>query len=422
METTAPTGEHDLAIVGLGLRALGLLTATPELLDHRLLIIDDRQVVGPGGFADLHIESNSVGTDFFGWVDPAGSFGDILHLPAVAELRAETGCFNLSRLAGALAETATALRRMAANWVFMHPWRVTAIRAVPGRVPVPGREAPAPSYELWLDRRTRLRAAAVVLASGIVERPVPGLVPDDRPLLMSGAVLRSGWPDPRRHPVELGDLVIVGGSHSAFSCVRRILDTDASFNSVKVVSRGRVRVFYDGIEGYRAAPRSPHEAPVDAGRDVCPKTGLVNRYHGLRNSSRELFRRIAAGEVPRVGLATAARATEIQQLCASADTVVHAAGYRSRYPALIGAGGAVIDATDHSGILRPDADGTLGHAHPDLANIFVMGADPYPYRDWRVDPASQYRRRGTQLLRRLAGTPLPPAWASAEGGPSTCAS
>jgi len=126
--------------------------------------------------------------------------------------------------------------------------------------------------------------------------------------------------------------VIVGGSHSAFSCAWMLLDhlPDVHFDphSVQILSRSEPRVTY-----YSRADADADEYRFSES-DVCQATGRVHRLGGLQGDGRQMWRRIHGkggvepdnravvrplGDVPRADLIA---------LLDDADLIVSAFGYR----------------------------------------------------------------------------------------------
>ena len=85
-------------------------------------------------------------------------------------------------------------------------------------------------------------------------------------------------------------MVILGGSHSAFSAARTLLERLPSL----LAPQAGVQILY------RRAPRVFYASRADAAADfygftaadVCPATGRVHRLGGLRGDGRELWRRM----------------------------------------------------------------------------------------------------------------------------------
>lgn len=400
--TTIPTPEPapepapEIVLAGCGLRGMGLLTATPALLDHRLTVVDAGPRPGPGAFPDHRIQSNSAGADFFGWVDPAGPFGPVLDDPAVRRLREHQGAFDLALLAGALDRFGDRLAAL------LPPDRL--IRGDPlVHVTVEGE-----GIALTLASGRRIDTRALVLALGITEPAHAALAPWADRTIPSGRIVRDHLaalpPVPADRPARI---VIAGGSHSAYSAALVLADAvDAGRLSaeVTILHRGPARLFYPNMDAHAAEPHGPLEALPDPARDICPETGQIFRYSGLRHRARALFREIAQGrrqgftqrQIPAIDDAAA--------LLGQADLIVQALGYRSRRLAMT-IDGRPWDPAGGRPVVRPEPDGRIPLPAGARAQIFVMGMDPYPYDDGALTPTGQYALRGGQILAALARPP-----------------
>lgn len=125
-----------------------------------------------------------------------------------------------------------------------------------------------------------------VLGQSILLKVKPG---SDVPEFLDSEALLTGHDLPRLRRLlskPEAHVVILGSSHSAFSAANLLAPLA---NSISIVHRGRIKVFYPSMadahaEGYR-----------DFGQnDVCPETGRVFRIAGLRGHARSLYRRIVA--------------------------------------------------------------------------------------------------------------------------------
>lgn len=390
---TAAESSMDLLMVGCGLRATGLLTSTPALFGHDLGVVDAAGRLGVGSFRHYDIESNSSGTDFFGWIDPDGPFGPLLKEEPVRRLRSVPGAFRLELLAGALACAGDAIAaRLGPQRLFLGEEVVEVALSGDG-----------PARVHTLSGRT-LRARTVVLAAGIRERVSAELRPWRAKAVSSGALVT---PDARERCAELGrrpgTVCFAGASHSSFSVLHRMLaDRPASGGAeIVLVTRSPVKIHYAGWDEYRAVPHSAAEAVPDPERDACPETGNVHRYSGLRNTSKALFHDVAAGRVPGVRLVVAPGEQERAAYFERADVLVRAVGYRSNLPTVT-CDGRVVDCTTPAGLARIDDRGRLCVDGAGADGLFVMGMDPYPYDDNSINPTNQYARRGGHILGRLS--------------------
>lgn len=158
---------------------------------------------------------------------------------------------------------------------------------------------------VWLSLRgnggvRRRRASTLVLGIGGAPRFPPDIRPDPAVDRHSDVVLRDpglrvllSRLDPQRPQVS-----IVGGSHSAFAVARRLLRTDVPWadGSIRILHRSPILMTYADVEAARADGQS-----VGAD-DICPATGLVHRFGGLRTDAAALYRRVRSGAEPRVDL------------------------------------------------------------------------------------------------------------------------
>lgn len=88
-------------------------------------------------------------------------------------------------------------------------------------------------------------------------------------------------------------VLIVGGSHSAFSVASLLLDNSPAnyFGSRQIIvaHRSRIKLYYDSAAHARSD--GYHEYGPE---DVCPQTQRIYRVAGLRGAARELYRRVSA--------------------------------------------------------------------------------------------------------------------------------
>jgi hypothetical protein len=386
---TRAAADLDVLLIGCGLRGTGLLTAVPELLQRRLGIVEAGPRLGPGSFSHYRIQSNSSGSDFFGWVQPDGPFGPLLHLPKVRRLREHGGAFELHELAAALECFGEHIERI------VGPQRVVLGDPVVS-LHVEGRQMTA---SLRSGRRLRTRCA--VLATGIREVPHPDLQRWNAKRVLSGEVIRHGA-DVLARREGLVRVAVVGASHSTYAVARLLRQAILAGRQfdLTIVHRSPIKLFYSGRDEYEASARSELEATPDASRDACPETGNLFRYSGLRHGARAMLRAIAAGEVPAMRHRRVESLAQATPLLDSADVVVQAMGYESNsfdlhvdgHPCAMHHRRRIVDVADDGRLLLPLS------SRPD---IFVMGMDPYPYDDNSLTPTGQYAKRGRQLLHAL---------------------
>ena len=166
----------------------------------------------------------------------------------------------------------------------------------------------------------------------VAERPLLGwadkLMQSDRVLTAEGLAEALERLASRRHP----RVVVIGGSTSAVSCVRVLLDAlgdRLGENAVTLMHRRALPVFYPSVQA--AQGDGYHAFGTD---DVCPVSGFVFRFGGLRFDSRNLLRSaLRIGDAvpdPRLRLHRLHDAADTVAVLDQADLVVSAVGYRPR--------------------------------------------------------------------------------------------
>jgi hypothetical protein len=385
-ESTDPL---DLVLVGCGIRGTGLLTAVPQLLELRTAVVEASDALGPGSFADYRIESNSSGSDFFGWVDPNGVFGDVLGHPDVSGLRANDGNFRLSRLAAALRHFGAAIaRQLPADRLFLRD-RVVSVE-------VAGSHGEREGSVVTLASGKQLRTRLLVLATGIRERFHAELQPWRGKTVLSSRVVR-GEEDARILREAPSPVVIVGGSHSGYSVAMRLHELLGDQSDVVVLHRSPVKLFYGSLAELQAQERCPLEVIPDPARDVCPASGNVFRYSGLRYGAKALFRSASLQGVPWLRQVQGSDLGAMAPWLDQAALVVQGMGYESNTLPLVRRGERIWSGDDRL-VVQPSAQGDILSMD---GRVFAMGMDPYPYRDNSLTPVGQYATRGKQILAAL---------------------
>ncbi len=169
------------------------------------------------------------------------------------------------------------------------------------------------------------------------------------------------------------------------------------------MSRSPVKLYYPDWASYAAVAHPGAEAVPDPEASRCQETGSVHRYSGLRNTSRALFRAVALREVPGVRLAVIPGAAGRAACFERASVVITATGYQSNLPPIT-ANGTPARVTNAAGLAVIDGQGRLQAGGAPVPGLFVMGMDPYPYRDNSINPTSQYARRGRDIFGHLSGS------------------
>ena len=218
------------------------------------------------------------------------------------------------------------------------------------------------------DRQQRLLAVSsnLLLCCGAVETPLPEVLP-----------LRDRWEGSMQFlsrdrlaglPDSSGPVVIIGASHSAFSCAWRLLYDPlfAGFSRAREIlilqRRERIKL--------RCTPEfaAMHQIDYDPVTDVCPRTGLVFFHGGLRKDAKFLYLDIRDGRENRVRLVQMEHLVEQQELLDRAGLILQATGFIANLP-LIQRNGATVRVGNptRSGELRNLDNGEV------IPGLFGMG-------------------------------------------------
>lgn len=163
-------------------------------------------------------------------------------------------------------------------------------------------------------------------------------------------------------------IVIIGASHSAFSCAWRLL-YDPLFSEF---ARGRDIVLLQRRERIkvRCSPEfaAAHGIDYDPVNDVCPVSGLVFRNGGLRKDAKALYLDIRDGRETRVRMLQVDSIADQRELLEQASVVLQATGFASRLPAIERDGQPVaVGAPTQNGELRDLGDDSI------IPGLYGMG-------------------------------------------------
>ena len=165
-----------------------------------------------------------------------------------------------------------------------------------------------------------------------------------------------------------GDIVIVGASHSAFSCAWRLLhdslfgDYAKNRNIIILQRRDQIKL-RSSLEFAQQ-----HHIEFDPETDVCPVTGLVFFNGGLRKDAKMLYLRIRDGEESRVKMLKINNINEQAQLLKQAALIIQATGFEPVLPAIESNGRPVkIGKPTETGQLREQDDGQI------IEGLYGMG-------------------------------------------------
>lgn len=360
-------------VIGFGPAALGLPVAADRtgllaaLSGEGVAFVDGQpgpQALRGSRFPYL-VASNSPAEDFLSTLDTEGAFARVLEQPAAQSIRGHGRRPVPLRLVGEhLGDLADAVTGWLAggSGQAVYNRRITSVR----------RDGDGTFTSLTADQRPVLRSRAVVLATGAREELSglpPGLAAAAHRMVASGDVL-AGRSDSAVAALQAGGRVtVVGASHSGFTVAQQLLQRCGDRvgpGQVTIVHR-RIDLAFDSLADMRRSPWRPSSPPV-----VCPDTGVVNRFRGLRNSARELCTAVLRGQERRIRLAAWGSAEATAAIGDSA-LLVYAAGYRSTAPDLVDDAGGPIPVLRHGGYVAVDAGcRVLGGAGP-VPGVYGLG-------------------------------------------------
>lgn len=348
---------YGVVFCGGGPAATGVLVAAAaegrldELLSRRVCFLERGALLGPGALGHYPITGNTRSSTFLRAFETEAShraFDSVRTDPSTGELDRLRDEFPPLPLVGRhLASLGRAVQSL--------------VQATPGSAVLTNRSV----RELWLLAGGGVEVVAESAPDGQVTT-----VAGDQAVLAMGGRPRTGWaelsllpgldlapyadkvchaddliddrvglrPDLRRAVTGTGEVVVVGGSHSAWSAAW-LLDQDPELRDaegrpprVTVLHRGRLRIFFGSAAEARAA-----DYAFDPD-DVCPVTGVVHRHGGLRADARDLawaatHDRQGAGPVRAIDLLDNGTSTAaVQEALHGAGAVVAAVGYEPCLP------------------------------------------------------------------------------------------
>lgn len=433
---------YGVVFCGGGPAATGIVVAAAtdgrleELLARGVCVFEQGELLGPGALGHYPISANTRGVTFLRSLEaaqPPSVLTPVLmdsatqalarlrhqfpHLPLVgrhlegvgravqAAVQSQPGCAVVTRHA------VREVRLLAGGGV------VVSVKPVEGGPPL------------------TVTGDHAVIAMGGVPRQgldqltlLPGvdLAPHSDKVCHAAALLddRVGLPPRLRRAVaSAGEVVVVGGSHSAWSAAWRVLH-DADLRgvggrppTVTVLHRSALRFFFWTVARARAAGYA-----FDETSDVCPQTGMVHRHGGLRADAHALawaatrggqhdgpVRAIALVDEPRSRAAA-------EQALDRAGAIIAGVGYEPVLPSLRWPDGRPLRlASDAHGVCvteRAQLISTNGTVLPELLALGLGAGQPAsgelagePSYTGRVDAVRLYQAEvGRRALDSLLGT------------------
>lgn len=317
-----------LQIIGFGPAALGLfITADRNGQLHRLLergveVHERSASLAQWNCLAYDIEANSPIEDFLRGIRVDGVFADCLQQPMVQRWLQAPGHVvqlnDVSIFLRQLAEIVVALCAEHPRAAIHFGHNVDAVRGVSGGFCVTGDWGSRSSRYLVLACGARVRD--LQLGAATAQQPRPPLICSDRLLRgQADAQLREALTQGRR-------VLVVGGSHSAFSTVGYLLERFSGClapQAIAVLCRRRPALW---------SASSPGAQYLKATDVVDEESGEVNRFCGLRGAAQQTLLSVEAGQQPSVALHIGD--TAIEPWLEDGFLLVNATGYHPRLPSV----------------------------------------------------------------------------------------
>ena len=159
----------------------------------------------------------------------------------------------------------------------------------------------------------------VVLAPGSEQYFLPSLSDFHQKTILSDDVLKQK----RVIEKDIKDVVVIGGSHSAFSAIDFIMNQHTHVNHFTVIARDPIKIYFGSKQEAQAAGYNYDK------HDVCKQTGRVSRFTGIRGSAKSVALNALKGTQQGVTIIHGDASDHIDALH-SADSIIQACGYRAR--------------------------------------------------------------------------------------------
>ncbi|WP_231651449.1 pyridine nucleotide-disulfide oxidoreductase [Pseudomonas californiensis] len=418
---------------GAGLAGMGFLFnalksgTMSEIASGGLIVIDSSAQPGAGMLGHYRITANSMGDVFIDCLrDPAlrEIFEPLEYSPAYWRIRGQAQSAPQLSDVGQLMMEAS---RLVLDHIVLHYgakiWHSTTITEVTSKndefyvaVETEGcvRQVRCQTLVLNLGGRQDSRHLINSLAQQELALPeAVNIQSADRLLRMNAVQLREVFATALSSD---GRIVVVGGSHSAFSMLENLADAleFAGLQALTLVHRTPIRLFYESAEHALAAGYA-----FDPQLDVCPISGRVNRSGGLRYRALDVGREaLLNGRVGKTGVrvqllqTNGERPGELEsarQALAEASVVVQCSGYQPRLPTLRYGDGSLITLRETKGGLDSDPAGCpLDQSGRRLKGLYLFGlgaglaADPQlgsePSFDGRIYGVWQFHHDASRAV------------------------
>lgn len=365
-EEQGPVEEFKLLIAGGGPAGTGLLINAARrgqleaLLKQGVALVEKGSTLGAGGISNYVMNANSLGVAFLECLD---EINDPLYDVQPVLMQDDTKSLEsqrykspaLTTIGGYLSHLGEALKKSMArvpeSSCMLHT-SVDSVRVYDDHVVT----SVTSMHKDGSTKRKRIQSGNVFLALGghqawneIVARPITTAgVPVSlssggyiAKTIMSSEFVTAQGSSRARTTLQGGNtkVVIVGGSHSAFSAawvlVRQMAELGFEPGDITILCRSLPKLFYMSVED--AAKDGYTDFKDD---DLCPVTGRVHRYGGLRFDQNTLCRQVMGMDpeareerirVLQFDPKAAEDAATVKQLLDEAAVIVPAFGYHANF-------------------------------------------------------------------------------------------
>lgn len=312
-------------VIGFGPASLGLLVAADrndclmDVLDKGIVFLDRRTSNEWEGLS-YQIRSNSSGVDFLSKIRVDGSFGPLANSSLAKVIHGYGGntlpLTLVSRFMKNMAEEAEHIVSSSPASAVLYNSEVSALMLGPdGAV-----------TSVNAQGEPLVQSAYAVIAVGATEDAHHGEGTDKDVIFNSGEIIAGKKNGELDGLIKEGrKIVIIGGSHSAFSTVIWLLKLYGEH-----IRPGQIEVFYKSeFQLYFKSIETAVSAGVDLNsQNVFHPTGEVNKFNGLRGVAKEIYIEIVSGRESRVKLKKTNDSKAVNG--DSKNIVINAIGYSPR--------------------------------------------------------------------------------------------
>ncbi|MCM3666373.1 hypothetical protein M3204_18295 [Mesobacillus subterraneus] len=373
------TEEWDLAIIGGGFRTTTFLSYAPELLKHRITIIEKGNVIGPGAFQDYTITTSSAGGSMLKNISFRGPFEKLRNSLPVNTISACKDPVRTADLSKALSEIGDIISDSLDQHALRKNTCVSKIEL----------DTEGKMVTLHVDRGETIHAKHVLIATGRYERPHKELAAWQSKVMLSGSVISKKHRKKIAEKISLiGDLpiVIAGCSHSAMSALQVILEISEEIQQenpvykrpeIIVLQRNLTPLMYESKEQAHTSQVIGRERIFNPQRDICPETGIVFRDSGLRHKSKELYCSLYEGEIRGATLLNVKAINDASSILDNSGFIIQALGYYGNVPDIYESD-KLIRSTNSNGRLFADEEGCVVIGGKKYDNLSVIRVEPTP--------------------------------------------